>query len=52
MRILWAGLIIGFLIVPLGGTAFRQANLLTNNLGINALRYTVPLFNLCCAFSF
>ena len=51
MRILWAGLIIGFLIVPLGGTAFRQANLLTNNLGVNALRYTTPLFSMLC-FSF
>ena len=52
MRILWAGLIIGFLIVPLGGTAFRQANLLTNNLGINALRYTVPLFSMLWLFLF
>ena len=52
MHILWAGLIIGFLVVPLGGTAFRQANLLTNNLGINALRYAVPLFSMLWLFLF
>ena len=52
MHILWAGLIIGFLIVPLGGTAFRQANLLTNNLGINALRYAIPLFSMLWLFLF
>ena len=43
-RVLLAGCLIGFLIVPLSVTTIRQANLLTNNLGINALRYTTPIF--------
>ena len=43
-RVLLAGCLIGFLIVPLAVTTIRQANLLTNNLGINALLYTTPIF--------
>ena len=44
IRILLTGLITGLLILPLSGIAVRQANLLTNNLGINAISYTVPIF--------
>ena len=43
-HILLAGLLAGFFVVSLSGTAVRKANLLTNNLGINALRYTTPIF--------
>ena len=43
-HILLAGLLAGFFVVSLSGTAVRQANLLTKNLGINALRYTTPIF--------
>ena len=52
MSIFWAAMITGIIIVPLGGTAFRQANLLTNNLGINALRYTAPFFSMLWLFLF
>ena len=51
IRVLWAGLITGVFVVPLGGIAVRQANLLTNNLGINALRYST-CFLLSCGFFF
>ena len=50
--VLLAGLLTGFFIAPLAGTAFRQANLLTNNLSINALRYTGPLFAVLWLFLF
>ena len=52
VRILWSGLITGIFIAALGGFAFRQANLLTNNLGINALRYSTPLFAVLWLFLF
>ena len=51
-RILWAGLLTGLFVVSLSGTAVRQANLLTNNLGINALRYATPLFAVLWIFLF
>ena len=41
IRVLLAGLLTGFLIVPLASTAIRKANLLSNNLGVNALRYYI-----------
>ena len=44
IRILSAGFITGAFITAVSNIAFRQANLLTKNLGINALRYTTPLF--------
>ena len=51
-RILLAGFLTGFFIVALGGVAFRQANLLTSNLGINALRYSTLLFSVLWLFLF
>ena len=51
-RILLAGFLTGLFIVALGGVAFRQANLLTSNLGINALRYSTLLFSVLWLFLF
>ena len=51
-RILVSAMITGLFFVPLGGTTSRLANLLTNNLGINALGYTAPLFAILWLFLF
>ena len=52
IHILLAGFITGLFIAALGGIAFRQANLLANNLGINALRYSTLLFSVLWLFLF
>ena len=52
IRVLLAGFLTGLFVVTLGGIAVRQANLLANNLGINALRYTAPLFAILWLFLF
>ena len=41
------GFVGGILIHAPGAVLFRTANLLTNNLGINALAYITPVFSLC-----
>ena len=52
IRVLWAGLITGVFVVPLAIIAFRRANFLTNNLGVNALRYSTLLFSVLWIFLF
>ena len=41
------GFVGGILVHAPGAVLFRTANLLTNNLGINALAYITPVFSLC-----
>ena len=43
-RVLYAGIIIGVFITAVSNIAVRQSNLIMKNLGVNALRYTAPLF--------
>ena len=46
MSIFSAGILAGVVISSISGYAIRKANLITDNLAVNALRYTTPLFSL------